>query len=715
MMPWRNRSDLLRLAALAVVAIFVWLAATGTWRGVDWRTPAAYQIDALETLARLQFSHEQGASLAVAPIAPRLGAPGGADWAGYPLPDFPWYWFGGKLVGLLGLIPASNALLLLAHVLATLSFFAVARLVGHRPVFAAAAALLFGFCFSIFHRGLSHHSFALAYTVPLALGVVWLVAAGRGLLRRRAVQVLVVATGALLGTANPYFIYLFGTLLAVAWIAQLLRGRRAINLVVGALAGLACVGTFVATNLPFLRASASGLYARGAGEATLYGLHWLDLIVPSPNHHLALAGEWGRAYAQGRTGELFAPYLGVVGAAGLLALLITGARQLRARRPLRPAYAAWAAWLLVFSLAGGLNTWIARAGLDQFRASNRYSVVLLALALFFLSATASRLVRRWSRPAAWSLAAGVALFGLWDAVPRSASVALRRELREAAESDVRLGAALEAALPARAAVFQLPVAVFPEQGPLGAMPDYELLRPFLTTRTLRFSYGGLATAPDRTWQHNVGRLPAAELVAALERAGYAALHVERSAYADRGAALRRDLLATGRATIWDDDTRLVLRLQPDRAASAPGPHDALWFARWDGAPTRSGEPAALLGAGWFGLESDGARRWRWAGRAATLPLHNEQRAPRTVRVSFAVTATADGRFAAELGSVRVEESLSANQPRTVTLQFTLPPGVSEVRLSTTGPARRAGPADARQIAFNVAQLEIDWGAPAPAR
>src|SRR5690606_37755030 len=151
------------------------------------------------TLARFQVSAENGLGFNWSPVAQRLGAPWGADWSAYPLPDAPWYWLAGRMVNLLGLIPASNAMLLLAHILAVLAMYLCARALDHRVAFAAGTALLFGLSYSIFQRGLSHHSFALAYTVPPALLVVWWTGAGRRLWSTRRIWIATGVISAVIG------------------------------------------------------------------------------------------------------------------------------------------------------------------------------------------------------------------------------------------------------------------------------------------------------------------------------------------------------------------------------------------------------------------------------------------------------------------------------------------------------------------------------------
>src|SRR5205085_1169493 len=91
----------------------------------------------------------------------------------------------------------------------------------------------------------------------------------------------------------------------------------------------------------------------------------------------------------------------------------------------------------------------------------------------------------------------------------------------------------------------------------------------LTSHTLRFSYGHLRHAPALQWARYVGRLPAAELVAALERAGFSALWVDRRGYADHGDMLVDALQQLGLAEPVPADPALPVRIFQLRAAVPP--------------------------------------------------------------------------------------------------------------------------------------------------
>ena len=163
-------------------------------------------------------------------------------------------------------------------------------------------------------------------------------------------------------------------------------------------------------------------------------------------------------------------------------------------------------------MAGGFNTWLGAVGFGLFRASTRIGIFAHVWVLLFAGLWLTRQSRRLPRFASVLGAAVIALAACWEETPPlnddpvvGARNLARWHLYENAT------ARLERALPAGAAVFQLPAVPFPEAGPTRGMPDYEHALPFLTSHTLRFSYGHLRVAPARAWTRYVSHLPAADL------------------------------------------------------------------------------------------------------------------------------------------------------------------------------------------------------------
>ena len=124
--------------------------------------------------------------------------------------------------------------------------------------------------------------------------------------------------------------------------------------------------------------------------------------------------------------------------------------------------------------------------------------------------------------------------------------------------DQALVRAIEAAAPPHAMVFQLPYVAFPESPPRYQMQDYEQLRPGLHSRTLRWSYGAMKGRAEDRWLAEVSGLAAPELAAALGKAGFAGILVNRLGYLDHATALEAQLRnVTGRDPIVDGNRELA--------------------------------------------------------------------------------------------------------------------------------------------------------------
>jgi len=711
-----DRLNSLRLPLLLAAAVLVWLWATGLWSAAAWRVPAAYSIDALETLARLRIASDKGLAFLVDKSLPQLGAPWGADWSAYPMPDAPAFILFGWLAGFIGLIPASNLALLGAHLAAVATFFLCSRALGHRSLFAGGAALLFGFCFYNLHRGLSHYSFALTYVVPAQLLCAWVIGGGRRTIARRRWQVFCLATAFATGFGNPYFGFGFGLLLtaALAWHAA--TGARRLNLVVGA----ACLAVLAVTLLLFnasaivaLLASHASVLERNFASTELYGLRPIELFIPPPFHRWSFAAALGRHYAAATSlkGELFAPYLGLAGVAGLLVIGLTAARRLlRGRGGLRPAYAATVLFLTAFFVVGGANSALALAGLDLFRAGNRYSIYLLALALLALASWASRRGRRLGPAATCCLMVPAVAIGLWDQVPAPRAPADRAALSRKVADDRRIAALLQSALPPGAAVFQLPVVPFLEQPPVNAMTDYELFRPWLYSPRIRFSYGLLAGDPALRWQKWVAAQPAKTMCAALERAGYAALYLHKAAFADGGADWQRRLGELGKSLLIEASDQIVYSLAPAGATVAPDLADARLADAWSPAVVAEDLPSLYASEGWFAFERDARDSWRWAGSAATLAVWCPGDSPRTVRLEFSFAALQAAGLTAAISGREIWHGVASEAPSPpVSLDLALQPGANRIEFTYAGQLVRPSAADARRLGFRLANVRVDFG------
>jgi phosphoglycerol transferase len=111
------------------------------------------------------------------------------------------------------------------------------------------------------------------------------------------------------------------------------------------------------------------------------------------------------------------------------------------------------------------------------------------------------------------------------------------------ESDADFVSRIEASLPPRAMVFQLPYMPFPESPPLHQMRAYEHYKAYLHSKTLRWSYGVPPGEKEDRWQQAVAAQPPPELLQSVRAAGFSGIYVNLDGYEDRGAKLKGELTA----------------------------------------------------------------------------------------------------------------------------------------------------------------------------
>ncbi|MBI4626341.1 MAG: hypothetical protein HY736_24375 [Verrucomicrobia bacterium] len=689
-----------RVGLLVLVTTLVWMAHYDRWTLDNWQMPTDYMGDAPEILTEMQAAADGD----IWPLSPkvieRLGAPFGAHWNGYPTPDKPLLLLVAGLARWIGLFAAANVALLLASVSAALAFYFVARWLRCRWEWAWAGALLFAFTYHTFHRGLGHFSIAFSWTVPLGLLAVWLVAKSRRLEWRSAGAVVCLGSAVALGVSNPYNLFFWGQLMGWALIAQWFDRRRRVNLAIGA-AALAVAGvTFFLSHIEVWlyvqEPEGMPLVARNYAGTEMYALKPMEMLIPPTFHRWDALAFIGLRYVRWSVwrGEVFLPYLGVIGAAGLLWLAVLTARRILARRPL-PGQALSLGWLVAYATVGGLTNVVALlAGIQIFRATNRVAVFISALVLIFLIVQLSRCTSRWPAWRRLAVALGVAAFGVLDQVPKGLTAAERAELASMVRSDRKLGREMEAALPAGAMVFQLPVLGFPEVVPPHRLADYELFRPFLTTSTLRFSYGAAKFRARSRWQRDLENAPAATLVRRLEAYGFAALYLSRKGYEDRAERLLKELSALGY------DRRIEsMRGQQVVVLLRPKPNPVLPLGR-----------ALTFGLGWHPRTNAGVR---WANRDAVLSYFNPYDHPITadLRLTLVGVNERDVSFVQAgrvLRTIQVGETpVALNVP-----QLVLAPGVNVMVLRSPKPAVRVGTGQYQLRTFGLQDSSIKVISPA---
>jgi phosphoglycerol transferase len=482
-------------------------------------TPFEFSGDALFFQAATLQCHELKFGCLMGEEVTRLGAFRSANWGDFPRSDDWLQLLCAQLLAVMPLGAAVNVLFFCAAFFSSLSFFMVARRQKITGSWAFVLSLLFAFCPFYFTRNEQHISLTFFASVPLSIFVcaqLW-----RGRLTKATAGLSL-----LMGLQMVYFTAYHGFGLALAGLRSALgrpsrespKRKSAMKLVglamLCTLAG-AVLGNADTFRLRNQRGSNFHAIARQASDATGFALWPEQLVIPSEFHRVAWVREAASTYARrfGHRGEYPSAYLGVMGALGVAGLLSRGFRRLK-----RAWHFEWAMAMglivLALPVVGLLALWARFTGLIFLRSNNRVSIFLLCLGLLFLGRALSILT---ARARIHSGIAMVALgLGLLEQLPLT-DFEIDADHRQHTAEQVANVTAFTHSLEALGAkkVFLFPHLDFPEsaENPFGEA--YVPLQLYVTSSTLRLSYGAVKGRPESEWSKMVSALPDAELVSQL--------------------------------------------------------------------------------------------------------------------------------------------------------------------------------------------------------
>lgn len=708
---WRREAGLYAAAVAVTYPILFWVLRLSS---LDLRVPLNYSGDAnfhgmvfKTVLDRGWYEYE-----------PRLGAPFGQRLHDFPLADN----LHMAVVRVFSLFTDDYAVVLNSYYLLTFGLAAAAAVWAFRRIpLSRPAALVCAVLFAVlpypFTRGVAHFFLAADFPVPLAVGLVLIAMRGGPLLRprdpdRRFVQRFwswrtlgLIAVCAVIGSSSSYYAAFSIFLLLAAGVMAAVRGS-ALRLAATAFAFIVVIaGAQFANQLPDI------LYARQHGantavanrspvETEVYSLKLAQLVLPVEQHRVdRLAALRGRYLqfpvpSEGRTAALGA--LGALGFLWLLAVPVLALFEGAAAR-IGDRYRELSVVVVVgfvTATTGGLSSLAALAGTAKLRAWSRMSIFIAVAALgavgLFLDGgwpwVRDRLRLRRPGPAMavrFVVLAGVLLFGVLDQTTPAYAPDYAGVKRRFSD-DAAFARRLEQTLPAGAMVFQMPFWGFPESGARLGFRDYDHVRPFLHTKTLRWTYGAVKGRPESDWQRIDTATPEV-LLPALAASGFDAVYIDKAAYLppsgeDITAKIAAELGGASPIAETDDKRLAVFDLRTYRARLA--------VESLAGLKERTLYPARIeYREGFRAQERNQVEVWRWTNQDAELVVVNPGPSQRRVTLRLALAARSAGwRTTIRLPDGTTQTHALSQTRVELELPMVLRPGDNVIRFDSAAPA-----------------------------
>jgi phosphoglycerol transferase len=711
---------LLEEAAVATGAVVITLLIAAivlqAW-SLSFSRPNGYDPDAVLTATLVKSVLHHGWYLNNS----NLGAPFGQQLYDFPLGGDNLHFVLMKVLGIVSsnVFVVVNLYSILTFILITLSGYVVLRCLRVSRVVSAGLSILYALLPYHFLRGESHLFLSGYYGVPLAvLLVVWALgesplvwrkpsAHSRGIRlgfdRRRSLAAL--GCCIVLGSTDSYYaVFAVVALLGCGFLVAI--GRRAWRSLATCAALAAIILVVLAINL-----SPSVVYdlVHGADpiaairyplESELYGLRIAGLFLPVAGHRFAPFADFTANYDKFPIPGEGTEALGAIFAIGLIVLLARGlAGRFQAssegtwRQRTLNTVALAALVAIIVGAATGLSGIFALAVTPQIRAWGRISVLIafcaaagLGLLLDQLFGRLRSLGARWGVPSLVMLV--LVIVGSFDQTT-SRDVPDSRHVAAIVRINGGFVQTVQDRLPRGAMVFQLPYQAFPENGTINRMQDYEEAQGYLFSDTLRWSYGAMKGRPE-DFSRPLSQYPLPVVARAVAVAGFAAVYVDRTGYADNGVAVDNSLRAlVGPPIVTSSNGTLELYDLRPLAAQLHGQFPPAELASLSYAALH--QVTVTYGSGFYLQENSSTQVWRWASGRSQIELMNPDSRPRDLRFQGVVVTPGTIPSSVTIAGGGVSETFSTTSAGTpLSLVLRVPPGKSVINLTTNAPRQPGG-------------------------
>lgn len=625
-MPRSNGRTLLASSASALLSLVV-LSLTLRLDRVDLHFPLNYLADANIFLLRAKTIVEGHWIW----WNPRLGMPFGADFHDFPMNvtfDSSLMWLLSRFTNSAPLIVNLDWMIGIA-LTAALAAFAFVRL-DFSLTIAASCGAIFALLPYVYFRA-THHLHCLYYAIPLvALGAIELVRGRWPTFRSVPMYAWIGCVLAALSYAYTAFFAVF-VFFAAGFLALLkFRNFRAPILAM-ALAAAVGVTALVDLSPALLFWARNGVNAsmafKSPAETELYGLKIRYLVTPVPDHPIPMFRAAEARLAATKyplfPNENEAGRLGTFGSIGFLYLLVFSARTVVKRGAgvsaceLLAPCAGLTLLCILFATVGGFSDFFSAFVSPEIRCYTR----IFPFIGFFCIIAAATLLRRLDRrlppiPRVLVFTALAMLAGFDQAVPARA-YDHRETLYRSDDEFVRQ---IETVLPANSEVFQLPYTDFPNEVPLGKLVINDSLRPYLHSRSYRWSAAAVSGTTSGEWNRLASALPVPEMLHAIWQRGFTGLWLDQDGY-NPGASPKQAIA---------QELGAAPRESPD--------HRFAFFDLRNYASTQkplAGDPVQVLFERGFYYEERGdGHVWHWSLRRGRITLINPLDAPRKITLSM---------------------------------------------------------------------------------
>lgn len=281
----------------------------------------------------------------------------------------------------------------------------------------------------------------------------------------------------------------------------------------------------------------SSTSARNFEAAETYGLKITQLLLPTTNHNIDWIKDKKDEYNNRAplVNENDTSSLGFIISVGFLLLLVILFLKPNIRNKvsgINRTLSEMNMLALLLGTIGGFGTLFAALVTAQIRSYNRISIFIAFFSLLYLALNLDQVLQnrkfRYKKIFVFGISCLILLFGIFDQTSRS--LAPSKVIAEEFNSDKMFIEQISKNYPDGAMIFQLPYVSFPEGESLNQMGNYDLLKGYMHSNNMYWSFGSMKGSFADEWMKEVVKLPINNSLEMISITGYKGIYIDRLGY-----------------------------------------------------------------------------------------------------------------------------------------------------------------------------------------
>ncbi|MFX3632169.1 MAG: hypothetical protein ACE3L7_08840 [Candidatus Pristimantibacillus sp.] len=692
----------------------------------DLTIPFGYSGDSLSASMTIKTVMDYGWYI----TNPSLGAPFELNMNDYPLGGDNFNYLLIKFIALFSnnYAVVVNVFHILTYYLAFLTAYVVFRYLKIHVVFAIGGSLLFSLMPYHFFRGMGGHLFLICYfIIPFVFLVAYWIMNNKiqslplkTFHENRSRNIFSLITAILIGSTGIYYAFFAGFFWAVTAIYTFInkKDKKAIYtsgiLIVTILITL--ITNYSPTILYKIKYGANEeAVQRSVIETEILSLKINQIFMPMLGHRVGELNAIAEKYSMISPlfNENHSVSLGILGSIGfimLLAFLFVKTRLKDRYLSIIQDMSILNISAILLSMTGGIGFFVAVFLTSSIRGYNRiipYIGFISFLSVIIIFQIIYMKIKSKKVSYLYLLIVGmIFIVGVLDQTS-TRYIPNYTVAKEEFMSDKQYFKSIEESIPSDSMIFQLPYVPFPEHPWVNRMGNYEHLKGYLHTSSLRWSFGALNGSLADLWTREVSAKPAEEMLEALSLAKFEGIYLDRFGYPDNDTTVEDEIVSITKAEplVSKNERWVFIDLKEYNEIIRKKYSEEKYIEMSEKAihPLNVG-----WGEGIYDQENspDSTNYWRWLNKRGVIYLNNTSEQPKKIHLEANFVAGDANEATLSIKSSFIKENILINQQGVnFEKNFILPPGKHELVLQTSGDKMYA-PNDPRELYFRIEKYVI---------